>query len=156
MARPRNQLLIISRDTLLDAEHSDSGPGIFRHLAKLTRKGRHLLLTAPEPDKWFPTRGNVDDVLTTQSRLQQLIQESGGDLDGVYYVPRSLFTQDRNRRGALQDILRRFGVKPGQATLISGSSPFIKAADSLNMETWDIPEGDDAMTALERAILQID
>ncbi len=148
MGRPGYPLLILSRDVLLSAEDSKASASLFRALANLTRKGHHLLLTAPEPDKWFPTRGNVDNVLTAQSRLQAAIQECGGDLDGVYYVPRSLFTQDRNRRGALEDIMRRFSVKPANTMLISNSAPFLKAAESLGIRTQEAPE----TTELDRAV----
>lgn len=149
MGRPGYPLLILSRDVLLRAEASAASSALFRALANLTRKGHHLLLTAPEPDKWFPTRGSVDNVLTAQSRLQAAIQECGGDLDGVYYVPRSLFTQDRNRRGALEDIMRRFGVKPENTFLVSNSAPFLKAAESLGIDTYETPDKDDTDQAIE-------
>ncbi|KAA9131495.1 hypothetical protein F3N42_09260 [Marinihelvus fidelis] len=156
MGRKGYQLLVISRDVLLLAEHSPLESGIFRALANLTRKGCHLLLTAPEPDKWLPTRGRVDHVLTAQSRLQKGIQECGGDLDGVYYVPRSLFTQDRNRRGALEDIMRRFGVSAKQTLLVSNSAPFLKAADGLGIETREVPRGDSAVDVLAKTITTLE
>jgi hypothetical protein len=139
-------LLIISRDALLEArEHS----AVFRHLASLTRRGWHLLLTAPEPDQWFPTRSSDDNVLTAQGRLQGQIQACGGEVDGVYYVPRSEFTQDRNRLGALRDILARYGAEPGNARLISSSLAFVQAGKRLGLLTEALEEGEPGAKALE-------
>ncbi len=137
-ATGRNKLLIISRDTLLEAEPRAHSEQVFRKLASLNRTGHHLLLTAAEPDHWVPTRGNVDDALNSQAKLQQRIHETGGELEGVYYVPRSLFTQDRNREGALKDILQRYAATPRQAILVSSSVPFLKAAARLGIATHEI------------------
>ncbi len=122
------KLLIISRDTLLDALKDASSKKIFRTMARISRRGTHILLSAPEPERWVPTRGNVDNALNQQNELMKLANEAGGGIEGVYYVPRSLLTQDRNRKGALTDILKRYSVPAKNAVLISSSSPFIKAA----------------------------
>lgn len=131
------RLLIISRDLLLDVSSRASADFIFRQLANISRRGVHLLLTAAAPDHWVPTRGNVDDALQAQGRLQARLKQAGGDIDGVYYVSRSLLTQDRNRAGALQDILRRYGVEPGEACLLSASRPFVKVAARIGVQTLD-------------------
>jgi len=139
MAAATPKLLIISRDAILDAG-AEAAPMVFRLLAGFCRKGYSLLLTAAEPDHWVPTRGNVDNALQQQSRIQQGIQQAGGDLDGVYYVPRSLLTQDRNRLGALRDILKRYSTQATQAMLVSASIPFLKAAQRLGIETHEISQ----------------
>ena len=141
-------LLIVSCKVLLTAEQSPNGPAIFRQLARRTREGAHLLLTAAEPDQWFPTRGTQDSVLGTQGRLQERLQEVGGDLDGIYYVPRSMFTQDRKRAAALEDILKRYGSEPANAALYSTSRAFLKAAERLGIRTITLDEGEPGMTAL--------
>ncbi len=145
MGEQPHPLLIVSCKVLLRAERSPLGPTIFRRLANLTRVGTHLLLTAAEPDQWFPTRGNVDNVLGAQGRLQGLLQEVGGDLDGIYYVPRSVFTQDRKRAAALTDILARYKAEPGKATLVSSSKAFLKAADRLGIRIYALPDGEEGM-----------
>ena len=145
-------LLIISRDALMDERANGA---VFRHLASLTRRGWHLILTASEPDQWFPTRHSEDNLLTTQAQLQALIHEFGGGVDGVYYVPRSEFSQDRNREGALSDILRRYGCEAGNATLFSTSEPFLRAAERLGISTSAIDErrgGSRSLEALLRAL----
>jgi histidinol phosphatase-like enzyme len=138
MAGPDQKLLIISRDAILKVEAMASSELVFRQLANLNRRGFSLLLTASEPDHWVPTRGNVDNALQQQGHIQQRVQQAGGDLDGVYYVPRSLLTQDRNRTGALRDILRRYSAEPTQALLLSSSTPFLKAASRVGLQTHEI------------------
>lgn len=138
MADDAVRLLIVSRDLLREVLTRPSADFIFRQLANLNRRGIHLLLTAAAPDNWFPTRGNVDNALKEQGRIQEKLQLAGGDIDGVYYVSRSLLTQDRNRVGALTDILRRYGVAPNEACLLSASRPFIKVAARLGVRTLDV------------------
>jgi len=152
MDAPGKQLLIISRDTLLDAERTSLGPRIFRLVASISRRGIHVLLTAPEPDHWIPTRGRVDKALADQGRLQRALHEAGGNLDGVYYVPKSLFTQDRNREAALQDIVARYELPIENALLISGSEPFLRAAERLALEIREIPSGPEGVSFLAAAL----
>ena len=148
------RLLLISRDTLqaaLDATPDEpSVQRIFRMLATLSRHGFHLLLTAPEPERWVPTRGNVDDALNSQNTLMERTRMAGGELEGVYYVPRSLLTQDRNREGALLDILKRYALQAGDATLLSSSAPFLKAAERLGLSIVEIiPPGKTGSTLVK-------
>jgi hypothetical protein len=145
-------LLIVSCKVLVQAENSPHGPALFRRLAKLTREGTHLLLTAAEPDQWFPTRGKEDSVLGTQGRLQSRLQEVGGDFDGIYYVPRSMFTQDRKRTAALEDILSRYKSEPHQARLVSQSRAFLKAAERLQIQTLALSKDDDGIERFLEAL----
>jgi len=140
--KPAHKLLIISRDTLLKALNEPSSDKVFRVLAKLTRSGYYLLFSAPEPDRWVPTRGNVDDALQSQADLMDRTRAAGADCEGVYYVPRSLLTQDRNREGALRDILKRYSVDAEVTTLISSSTPFLKAGSRLGISGIEVtPRG---------------
>lgn len=148
-------LLLISRDNLLAYERLPGAPRLLRLLARLTRQGGHLLLTAPEPDHWLPTRGRVDGALVDQGRLSGLIHEAGGDLDGVYYVPRSLFTQDHNREQALSDILGRYGMKADNTLLLSASVPFLKAARRLGLDTREIGEDEAGAEQLEAILREL-
>lgn len=132
------KLLIISRDTLLDAQKEATSKKLFRTLAQISRRGIHILLSAPEPERWVPTRGNVDSALNQQNELMKLTNEAGGGIEGVYYVPRSLLTQDRNREGALKDILKRYSVLAGHSVLFSSSTPFIKAAERMGISSQKI------------------
>jgi hypothetical protein len=147
------KLLIISRDTLLDTIDLPAADKIFRVLAGVSRRGLHVLISAPEPERWVPTRGNVDNALHSQNIIMKRAAEAGGGIEGVYYVPRSLFTQDRNREGALRDIIKRYSVKAKETVLISSSTPFIKAALRLDIRSFEIAlpgkSGLDLVKALE-------
>ncbi len=131
------RLLIVSRDLLTALAGSSSGDFVYRQLANLNRRGVLMLLTASAPDHWVPTRGSVDDAMEEQGRIEDRMRRMGGEFDGVYYVARSLLTQDRNRRGALQDILRRYALEAHESCLLSGSKPFVKAAARLGLNTLD-------------------
>jgi hypothetical protein len=155
-----NKLLLISRDTVQGAlDHAPDEPSvqrIFRLFATLSRQGYHLLLTAPEPERWVPTRGSVDDALNSQNTLMERTRAAGGELEGVYYVPRSLLTQDRNREGALVDILKRYSMESADTVLLSSSSPFLKAASRLGIATLEVglpgKQGESLSSALKRLL----
>lgn len=142
MAGAGKSLVIISRDALLAALGGDEEGALLRLVASLSRKGKRVILTAPEPDRWVPTRRNVDQALVDQQALTRKVRAAGGDLDGTYYVPRSLLTQDRNRLGALKDILARYGLSADQAALVSASAPFLKAAESLGIQALAVAAPD--------------
>jgi histidinol phosphatase-like enzyme len=152
MGAQEHPLLIVSCKVLLQAEMSPHGPALFRRLAKLTREGTRLLVTASEPDQWFPTRGKEDSVLRTQGRLQDRLQEVGGDFDGIYYIPRSVFTQDRKRTTALRDILSRYQTEAGNARLVSQSRAFIKAAERLEIPILALSKDEAAIEQLLEAL----
>ncbi len=152
MGAQEHPLLIVSCKVLLQAETSPHGPALFRRLAKLTREGTRLLVTASEPDQWFPTRGKEDSVLGTQGRLQERLQEVGGDFDGIYYIPRSVFTQDRKRTTALRDILSRYQTEAGNARLVSQSRAFIKAAERLEIPILALSKDESAIEHLLEAL----
>ena len=111
------RLLLISRDDLLGLMNGDVAERAFRLIASLTRQGYHLLATAPQPEEWTGEHGSPDDALLGPSGVRKRLSEAGGNLDGIYYVRRSLLTQKRNREDALRDILQRYAAKPEQAVL---------------------------------------
>lgn len=152
MANTSHPLLIVSCKVLEFVEDSPLAPRIFRLLGRRTREGAHLLLTASEPDQWFPTRGKKDSVLSRQARLLKRLQEAGGELDGVYYVSRSMFTQDRKRATALRDILRRYGLEPADVTLVSSSGAFLRAARRLDIQTMTVVPGEAGVEQLVAAL----
>lgn len=146
------KLLLVSRDDLLRESKDPAFSGVFRALASLNRRGYQLLLTAPQPDGWRPTRRNVDQALVSQSQLLELLQEAGGELDGVYYVNRSLLTQDRNRQESLSDIMARYGLAADQVTLISSSAKFLRAASRLGIHTIGLGVEGSEVTDIQAAI----
>lgn len=125
-----SRLLLISRDDILDVADSKDGANLFRLLARLTRKGFHLLSTAPQPDRWTREHGGPDDALLGPDSIRKRLLDAGGVLDGVYYVPKSSWTQRRNREQALHDIVDRYATTPGNCYLISSSKKFVRVAVS--------------------------
>jgi len=117
------RLLMISRDDILRLGAGEQGDRFYRMLARLTRSGFQLLATAPQPDDWSRDHGGPDDALLGPDSIRKRLADAGGILDGIYYVPRSLFTQRRNREQALQDILERYAIRPVTSTVPAENSP---------------------------------
>jgi len=130
---PDPRLLMISRDDILVVGSGRQGDRLFRLLARLTRLGFQFLSTAPQPDDWSRDHGGPDDALLGPDSIRKRLSDAGGTIDGIYYVPRSLFTQRRNREEALQDIMKRYAIAPGQCHLFSSSRKFVEAAASLGI-----------------------
>lgn len=127
------RLLMISRDDILRSSEGKRGDALYRTLARLTRGGYQLLATASQPDDWSRSHGGPDDALLGPQSIRRRLADVGGQLDGIYYVPRSLFTQKRNREQALQDIMRRYAIDAGQCYLFSSSGKFVEAAGELGI-----------------------
>jgi hypothetical protein len=146
------KLLMISRKVLEAHASGKDGDTVYRRLAGIHRRGVHLLITVAAPDAWKPTRGDADSDLALQGKIQEAIWEAGGEMDGVYYVRRSFFTQDRNRTGALNDILSRYHVKASKAALISSSTAFLKAATGLGINCHQIDQDPSPEKPLEKLL----
>ena len=125
-------LLLISRDDILAQTREGSGEGIFRLLGRLTRQGFQFLSTAPKPEDWNSSK---DSAFSGLERIRSRLAETGGALDGVYYIPRSYLTQRRNREEALQEILQRYSTEAVNCYLISSSRKFIRAAANMGINT---------------------
>ena len=130
---PAPALLLISRDDILSVMEGPHSDRAFRLLAALTRKGYHLLATAPQPSTWTGAHGSPDDALLGPNSIRKRLADAGGALDGVYYVRRSMFTQKRNREDALRDILERYATRPENTILLSSKRNFVKAAQKLGL-----------------------
>jgi hypothetical protein len=144
------KLLLISRDDILSASRSSRDTEIFNLLAQFTRQGFHLLATAPQPDHWSDNLGVPDDALLGPESIRKQLADAGGVLDGVYYVPRSLLTQKRNREEALLDMLKRYVLSPGRCHLLSSSKKFVQAAESLGISVSLLDRDFDLIAALTR------
>ena len=127
------RLILISRDDILQSADEEHATRLFRLLARFTRRGFHLLASASQPDRWSASHGGPDDALLGPDSIRKRLADSGGVLDGVYYVPRSLLTQKRNRMEALEDMLLRFSVKPDQCFLFSSQKNYVTVAKELSI-----------------------
>jgi hypothetical protein len=129
----RHPLLIIGRRDALGLAEEPGGATTFRLLAKLTRQGYQLVSTASLTHDW-----SKNEAVSSRSRprpagLRQRIEEAGGALDALYYVPHSLLTQKSRRESALRDILARFAVAAEDCYLFSSSRKFVAVAESLGI-----------------------
>ena len=131
MSQPR--LLLISRDDILGVTREKEVNKLFRTLARLTRSGFQLLATAPQPEEWSREHGGPDDALLGPDSIRRRLANFGGTLEGVYYVPRSLLTQKRNREEALNDMMDRYSIEPSHCFLYSSSRKFVDAAKGLGI-----------------------
>jgi hypothetical protein len=129
-----SRLLLISRDDILGVTLDKEVNKLFRTLARLTRGGFQLLATAPQPEDWSREHGGPDDALLGPESIRKRLADFGGTLEGVYYVPRSLLTQKRNREEALRDMMERYSIDPGYCFLYSSSQKFVDAALGLGIE----------------------
>lgn len=130
-------LLLISRNDILEVAEGPNQKELFRLLAWLTRHGFHLLATAAMPnhgdskERWL--KGGGDASLVGPESIRSRIDEAGGTLDGVYFVPRSLLTQHRNRIQSLRDMMQRYSVAPDRTYLLSSSRKWAEAALELEV-----------------------
>ena len=150
------RLLMISRDDILRVGIGKQGELLFRMLARLTRAGFQLLATAPQPDDWSRDHGGPDDALLGPDSIRRRLADAGGTLDGVYYVPRSLFTQKRNREAALSDIMKRYGIAPSHCHLFSSSRKFAEAAAGLGIDASVLGTDKQLMQGLKTLLKQLD
>lgn len=152
MSRSEHELLLVSRDDILAVIKEGEAAvaeRVFRLLASLTRHGFHLLVTAPQPEEWTGEHGSPDDALFGPDSIRKRLSDAGGKLDGVYYLRRSLLTQRRNREDALEDILRRYGVRAENCTLISSRRKFLISARGLGFQTNRLSRENTLLEALE-------
>jgi hypothetical protein len=143
------RLLMISRDDILRVGAGKQGEVLFRLLARLTRAGFQLLATAPQPDDWTREHGGPDDALLGPDSIRNRLADAGGTLDGVYYVPRSLFTQKRNREAALADIMKRYGMNPSHCHLFTSSRKFAEAAAGMGIDATTLGTDKQLMQGLK-------
>ncbi len=149
-------LLMISRNDILDVAGGAQHKELFRLLAWLTRHGFHLLATAPMPDqggsrdkdRWL--KGGGDASLVGPESIRSRIDEAGGTLDGVYYVPHSFFAQNRNRAASLKDMMQRYAVAPESSYLLSSRKKWVEAALELDIQATWLEESDNLIAELGR------
>ena len=145
---------MISRDDILRVGAGKQGDKLFRSLARLTRMGFQLLATASQPDDWSRDHGGPDDALLGPESIRKRLADAGGVLDGIYYVPKSLFTQRRNREAALKDIMLRYGTEPGSCHLFSSSRKFVEVAASLGVNATPLTDPKHLMQGLKVLLRQ--
>lgn len=142
--------MLISQDDILGAIRGPEGVEVFGLLAQFTRQGFHLLATAPQPDHWPEKLDDADDALLGPESIRRQLADAGGLLDGVYYVQRSLLTQERNREEALKNMLKRYALKPDRCHLLSSSKKFVQAAHDLGISVTQLGRDTSLLSGLSR------
>lgn len=153
---PEQRLLMISRDDILQVGAAKQGDRLFRTLARLTRLGFQLLATASQPDDWSRDHGGPDDALLGPDSIRKRLADAGGTIDGIYYVPKSLFTQKRNREAALRDIMKRYAIEPSQCHLLSSSRKFVDAALELGVDATALTDSKQLMQELKALLKEVE
>jgi hypothetical protein len=147
---------MISRDDIMQVGAGKQGDRLFRTLARLTRLGFQLLATAPQPDDWSRDHGGPDDALLGPDSIRKRLADAGGTIDGIYYVPKSLFTQKRNREAALADIMHRYAIEPSHCHLFSASRKFVDAAVGLGIKATALGDGKQLMLELKALLKEVE
>ena len=130
--------MLISRRDLLAAGEGPGGDALIRSLAELTRVGFHFVATASQPDEWSRNSAVSKRSKPGPKRIRDQLAESGGILDGVYYIPQSLLTQQTQREDALTDLLQRFATSASDCYLFSSNRKLVSAGKKLGVNTRKI------------------
>jgi hypothetical protein len=133
-----HRLLLISRRDLLAAGDGPEGDTVIRALSELTREGFHFVATASQPDEWSRNSAVSKRSKPGPKRIRDRLAEAGGVLDGVYYIPQSLLTQQTRREEALTDLLQRFTTSPRHCYLASSNRKLVSAGNKLKINTRKI------------------
>jgi hypothetical protein len=88
--------------------------------------------------------------------IRKRLADAGGAIDGVYYVPKSLFTQKRNREAALNDIMRRYAIESSHCYLFSSSRKFVDAAIGLGIKATALGDGKQLMPELKALLKEVE
>lgn len=147
-----SRLLLISRADILEATSGPDSQRLFRILARLNRGGYQLLATAPQPDHWTREQGGKADALLGPDSIRKQLADAGGFLEGVYFVPRSLLTQRRNRETALQDMMGRYAIQPENCYLFSSSEKFAAVARDLGIHATTLNDQRKLMNELKKLL----
>lgn len=117
--------VLIERALLLKAEQPDSKS--IDLLVSFQRSGYRLLLIAPRPRRWRPTRNSVDQDLAIQQSLHQLFSRGGAEMDGVCYLPTGLFSKTPGKQSEFDDIAQRYDLKVSDLVLIGSDQGLLDA-----------------------------
>lgn len=126
--------VLIERALLLG--RGDSAPDAARieRVVAFQRRGHRVLLVAPKPASWRPTRRSVDRDLALQQQLHQLFSRAGAELDGVLYLGTGLFSRKDRQKNEFEQTARRYGRNVGEMLLIGRDQALIEAADRVGLQ----------------------
>ncbi len=120
--------VLIERALLLGGDQRSPDVGRIERVVAFQRSGHRVLLVAPRPSGWRPTRRSVDRDLALQQRLHQIFSRAGAELDGVLYLGGGLFSRKQRQKNEFERIAQRYGRNASETTLICAYQPLIEAA----------------------------
>lgn len=144
MASPAAPVLI-ERSLLLDGDSPDARR--VEQLVSFQRKGHRVVLVAPRPRSWRPTRRNVDHDLALQQRFHQLFTRAGAELDGVLYFGTGQTTPQEQQREEFEQVARRYDRNVGEMALIGADQDLIEAAEQAGLKRCVVGDSGDDATA---------
>jgi len=124
--------VLIERSLLLDGKEPDKRR--IERVVAFQRSGRRVLLVAPRPRSWRPTRRNVDLDLALQQRLHQLFSRAGAEVDGVLYFDTGLFTSRHRQKNDFEQTAQRYARNVSELTLICSDHALLEAADRVGLQ----------------------
>lgn len=148
--------VLIERSLLLDRRRRQLDSTRLERVVAFQRRGYRVLLIAPKPQSWRPTRRNVDRDLAIQQQLHQTFSRAGAELDGVLYLGTGWFSRRHRQKNEFEQTARRYGRNVGEMTLIGSDQALIEAADRVGLKLRvvrstpipNIPTFEDFKTAL--------
>ena len=151
----RQHLLLISRRDLVEASSGPEANRTLLALSSLTRRGVRFVATASQPEEWTRSQAESKRSKPGPKRLRDRLAESGGVLDGVYYIPNSLLTQRARREEAIRDLSARFGIPMGDCFLLSSNRKFLATASGLGVNVEKINDNRPLCEVLEALEAQL-
>lgn len=146
--------VLIERALLLGQDHRSPDIGRIERVVAFQRSGHRVLLLAPRPAGWRPTRRSVDRDLALQQQLHQMFSRAGAELDGVLYLATGLFIRKDRQKDEFERTARRYGRNVAETTLICSDQALIEAARRAGLKLQIVanfsaaPGFDDLETAL--------
>lgn len=117
---------LVERALVLESDRPD--PERLEQLVAFQRRGQRVLMVAPKPRRWRPTRNSVDRDLGLQQKLHHLIRRAGGELDGVVYLGTGLFSRRQSQKRELATLARRYGGrKISELVMIAADRELLEA-----------------------------
>lgn len=116
--------------------------------ASLHQSDRPLVLLAPRPTRWTPTRNRVDRAFMRQAAAEADLRRAGGALDAVIYLDFGLFVRKRQFERVLADLANRYGCQLEEIEAIVGTGRIHDAIAPLVGRVQRI----DGSDAVERAL----
>ncbi len=148
--------VLIERALLLSRGQKTPDAARIERVVSFQRRGHRVLLVAPKPASWRPTRRSVDHDLALQQKLHQMFSRAGAELDGVLYLGTGLFSKRGRQKNEFEQTARRYGRNVGEITLIGSDHALLEAADRVGLQLRvigstpiaNIPTFEDFKTAL--------